>query len=362
MTRSALATLAAVTGVLALACSEQRPHSPEAPMQAVTSAAPSLACDFNELRRAVARYFAPGDQQTAFDLLKAMQAAGANTTAANAPGFSLLRLVEAVNDGGRAQGTLADGSDVSNRTLACMSVASPALPISFVVALGPTGLDGVRGGDPATDQAPVFSHDCQFGIQPPAAGWTAAMDGPHLFYGGAYGPIPPGAAGGGAVRHIRHPRRHGVWRWTRRRHSDLSRGRRTGADRAVPRFRKHPAARESGLPVHLAAVSRLRAWPRSATRADGSSGSRRTRPLCSVSPVCRYSHVSRWRRRDAGRVQPVRRRRCRCRAPGLPDSTAGCEGGPTHFLPARSASQSSGRRRDAAARGERHHHRAGEQG
>jgi hypothetical protein len=184
MTRSALATLAAVTGVLALACSEQRPHSPEAPMQAVTSAAPSLACDFNELRRAVARYFAPGDQQTAFDLLKAMQAAGANTTAANAPGFSLLRLVEVVNDGGRAQGTLADGSDVSNRTLACMSVGSPALPISFVVALGPTGLDGVRGGDPATDQAPVFSHDCQFGIQPPAAGWTAAMDGPHLFYGG----------------------------------------------------------------------------------------------------------------------------------------------------------------------------------
>ena len=187
MTRSALATLAAVTGVtgvLAVACSEQRPHSPEAPVQAVTSAAPSLACDFNELKRAVVRYFAPGDQQTAFDLLKAMQAAGANTTAANAPGFSLLRLVEVVNDGGQAQGTLADGSDVSNRTLACMSVGSSALPISFVVALGPTGLDGVRGGDPATDSAPVFSHDCQFGVQPPAAGWTTAIGGPHLFYGG----------------------------------------------------------------------------------------------------------------------------------------------------------------------------------
>ena len=184
MTRSALATLAAVTGMLAVACSEQRPHSPEAPMQAVTSTAPSLACDFNELRRAVVRYFAPGDQQAAFDLLKAMQTAGANTTAANASGFSLLRLVEVVNDGGRAQGATAEGSDVNNRALACMSVGSAALPISFVVALGPAGLDGVRGGDPATDQAPIFSHDCQFGVQPPAEGWTAAMGGPHLFYGG----------------------------------------------------------------------------------------------------------------------------------------------------------------------------------
>ena len=89
------------------------------------------------------------------------------------------------DDAGRAQGATTEGSDVNNRTLACMSVGSAALPISFVVALGPTGLDGVRGGDQATDQAPIFSHDCQFGVQPPAEGWTAAMGGAHLFYGGS---------------------------------------------------------------------------------------------------------------------------------------------------------------------------------
>lgn len=185
-----LLAVAAATTALALACAD-RPEAPSAP-QARRQTDP-YACDFNATGRAATKYFQQPTLNQVRDLLKEMQASGAQTGGAVTAGYAILSTIEATLTDGSA-GSPSRGSDLVNGVIACMYDVQQeyvdegiAFPVDFTVALDPTlaGGFGVRG--PADDDAvPVLARGAVAvsGVAPQQnSTWSAILSETVLIFG-----------------------------------------------------------------------------------------------------------------------------------------------------------------------------------
>lgn len=170
-------------GVIVVGCGDHRPDAPAGPVASVTALTAVPACDLSQTSSSVAQYFNSTDAKTARDLIDQIIAAGAGTVAARDRGFDLIALI-AQNAQAGTGGSVSDGSDLINKTTACMFRTLAELPETYpedytvaITTAAPGGL-GVRGGatDPAT--APVLSRGSFSGIAPQSGTmWATTLTG-----------------------------------------------------------------------------------------------------------------------------------------------------------------------------------------
>ena len=140
------------------------------------------ACDFSAMKQSAGAYF--GRPNAADALITAMkkQYGVGNPSDENTTGFDILALIATAHRTSAAVGTAADGSDLTNDVIGCMTL-SPAVTaeIDFTGALGPSGAYEVRGGSSDPDDN-VISNDRKTVIAPPTSGFAGWVDTRVLFY------------------------------------------------------------------------------------------------------------------------------------------------------------------------------------
>jgi len=171
----------ALVGAMLVACGESDKSPATAPNLVV--AGTSLTCDatFRTIKGLIQKEFATPQQQTAFDILKAMQAGyqASGKPGATGPGFQLLNLIATTVDANQQAGTPQLGSDLSNATIACMDVGiTNAIDFTIPLTPSPTQTDGayeVRGGNSAD---PVVTRRGISAIGVKSGSWSAALGVP----------------------------------------------------------------------------------------------------------------------------------------------------------------------------------------
>lgn len=148
---------------------------------------PASACAPNDLVKAAANL--AGRPSTLVDLASLVTTSNAGTVAGTAAVFNVLAEVARLADAGHAAATWTDQNSIDGATVTVLSIACGNIALTgastadaFKSALDPSGLYEVRGGG-ADAATAAIAHDGMGGVQSPADGFAAWLNGRGLFYG-----------------------------------------------------------------------------------------------------------------------------------------------------------------------------------